>query len=128
MSSKQLTCGVNARKMTLFAVTLCSLAAAAPAQTTLLDGSGIIVTGGTSQQVFAYNPRRRYLLCQNPLDATEKLTVNVDGPAAIAAASIELAPGGSLTIGPLQEAGSVPAGPVNVNAATTGHRFVCKQM
>lgn len=106
----------------------CVLAITPAAAQTVRDGSGTIATGGVSQLVFGEHRQRRMLWCQNPLDASEKLVVNIDGAANVAAASFELAAGGSLTLGPLEMAGGVPSGPVTVTAATAGHRFVCKQL
>ena len=96
------------------------LAAPAVAQ---IDGSSTITTGGTAQQVFAGRPGRTYLFCQNPIAATEPLLVNAPGVAGAANGSYELAAGGTLTF----SNGFVPQGAVSVFAATTGHRFVCKE-
>jgi hypothetical protein len=111
--------------MKKFLLALCI--ALAPASIVLaqsiVDGSGTVTTGGTSQLVFAQNTNRSYLMCQNPTSATETLFVNLNSAASTTAGSIELAAGGSATWGP----GIAPNFPVFVTAVTTGHRFVCKQ-
>lgn len=88
----------------------------------LVDGSGTVTTGNTSQQVFAYDGSRYFLLCLNPIAATEPLYVNFGLAASATGSSIELAPGGSVTFGD----NFIPVGVVSVTAATAGHRYVCK--
>ncbi len=92
-------------------------------QSALVDGSGTVTTGGTSQQVFAANPARSYLFCQNPIAASEPLMINIGAAASTTAASYELAAGGTMTF----QVPFVPTGVVNITAATTAHRFICKQ-
>jgi hypothetical protein len=89
----------------------------------VIDASGTVTTGGTSQQVLPANTGRYYLMCQNPVSASEVLFVNFGSAASTTAGSYELAAGASLTF----DSNFIPAGAVNVNAVTTGHRFVCKQ-
>jgi len=91
----------------------------------LADGSGTIAVGGVSQTVFPQNVNRAYLECQNPIAATEPLLINIGSTASIAGGSFEIAPGGSVrfSIGNTP----VPTAIVTVTAATTGHRFICKQ-
>jgi hypothetical protein len=113
------------RKLIIGAIALCMVASAPVAAQALQDGSGTIAQAAVPQQVFAYQPTRRYLLCQNPIAATEPLLVNVGAVAGAANGSIELAPGGSWSVGP--NATWMPMGAVSVYAATAGHRFVCKQ-
>lgn len=117
--------------MILRALALVALLAAAPAvaqqattgvRGSVIDGSGTLTTGGTSQQVFPANAGRYYVMCQNPITATETLFVNFGSAASTSGGSYELAAGGSITF----DSNFIPAGTVNVNAATTGHRFVCK--
>lgn len=86
------------------------------------DGSGTLTAGGTSQQVFPVDASRTYLMCQNPITATETLFINFGATASTTAGSIELAAGGTISF----HGSAVPTTTVNVNAATTGHRFVCK--
>ncbi len=87
------------------------------------DGSGTLTNGGASQTVFAARPTRSLLICQNPITATEPLFLNFGAAASTAGGSIELAPGGSVTL----IGAAVPATSVTTTAATTGHRFVCKE-
>lgn len=98
-----------------------AISAPAFAQT---DGSGTVTAGGTSQAVFQANVNRSYLECQNPTAATEVLFVSTNGPASTAGGSYELAAGGSIRFA---MPAYVPNDIVSVTAATTGHRFVCKQ-
>lgn len=99
-------------------------AAVAPVtRAAVTDGSGTVTTGGTSQQVFAANTTRSYLMCQNPISATEALFVNIGAAASTTAGSIELAPGASISF----QQQFIPTGTVNVTAVTTAHRYVCKQ-
>lgn len=109
-------------KKLLFAACLILAPAVLLAQS-IIDGSGTVTAGGTSQQVFAINTNRSYLMCQNPTTATETLFFNLSAAASTTAGSLELAPGGSVTFGP----GVAPNAAVFVTAVTTGHRFVCKQ-
>ena len=99
-----------------------ALALAVPAFAQI-DGSGTITTGGTAQQVFAANPSRTYLSCQNPVAATETLFIDAPTAAGSTNGSYELAAGASLTFA----TGFIPLGAVSAYAATTGHRFICKQ-
>lgn len=110
-------------KRLLAAALLCALTALAHASV-LVDASGTVTSGGTSQQVMPANLSRTYLMCQNPITATETLFVSVDTAASTSAGSIELAPGGTVT---WTVGGFIPTGAVFVTAATTAHRFVCKR-
>lgn len=90
------------------------------------DCSGSVTVGGTSQQVLGTNYNRRYLFIQNPSAtvsgvASESLFTNNDAAATVTGTSDELTNLASKTY-----TGYVPTGPVNVVAATTGHKFVCK--
>lgn len=85
------------------------------------DGSGTITASNTSQQVFAADPLRVFLSCQNPLDATEPLYINV-GTAVTATNGYGLAAGSTFS----NPADVNLTGSVHVMAATAGHRFVCK--
>lgn len=115
----------------LTALFLAALAPAAAAQTVLpiIDGSGTVTTGGTSQVVFGANVNRVFLRCQNPSAtlsgvAAESLFINYDAAASSTAVnSEEIANGGSVNF----SNDFVPKGAVSVTAATTGHKFVCKQ-
>lgn len=114
--------------MRLLAIAAVAVMIASPATSqnrivAMTNGSGVIATGGSSQQVFGQNDGRNYLFCQNPLDATEALYLNFGASATIGGSSIELAPGGSISF----LAAATPIMTVNVTAVTTGHRFICKQ-
>lgn len=84
-----------------------------------------ITSGGVTQQVFAANSARKYLLIQNL--SVEVLWVRFGGSATAAAPSIALSPcataadglGGALEY----ECGAVPTGTVNVIGATTSSAF-----
>lgn len=89
----------------------------------IVDISGTVTAGAASQQILAADPNRRYIMCQNPIAATEPLFVNFGAAASTTTASYELAAGGSVAF---TGAGYVPMGTVNITAVTTGHRFVCK--
>lgn len=88
-----------------------------------IDGSGTVTTANTSQVVFLRNEQRVFLMCQNPVSATETLFVTYDDTnASTNGGSTELSPGGSIFFASL----AVPTASVRVTAATAGHRFVCK--
>jgi hypothetical protein len=92
---------------------------------TLTDRSGTVTTGGTSQQLAAANPGRKYLLIENPTTATEALYVNFTAAASTAgSSSISISPGGSLT---MSAATYVSQEAVTVTATTTGHGFTAKE-
>lgn len=90
---------------------------------TLIDGSGRVTAAGVSQTVFAANTNRATIACQNPSSETEALYLNIDGSADDEGGSYEILPGVLFT-GPQ---GVRMIGPINITAATTGHRFTCKQ-
>lgn len=88
----------------------------------LIDGSGVITSGGTSQQIFAANAGRRYLLIQN--QSSESLWVNFGVAAVGSRPSIQIAnSGGSLIF----EGSFIPTGTVNIIGATTNDAFTAKQ-
>lgn len=94
----------------------------APEGGALTDGSGTITTGGTSQQVFAANASRRYLLIQNVSDTDAWVNF---GTAAVANQPSLLlrANGGSIVF----EGSFVPTGTVNIRGATTGKAYTAKE-
>ena len=100
-------------------------------QGTPTDLSGSVTTGGTSQQLAAAKTDRRWLLVQNPSDATaqgistaESLWVDwVNGEATDGTPSVELTPGATVTL----DAGFVATGAVYIIAATTGHKFSAQE-
>lgn len=88
------------------------------------DHSGSITAGSTSQQAIPLNESRKWLFLMNPLDASETLYIGINTAASVTAkTSIELSPGGSLTL----ESTFVPIDAINVTAATTGHKFIAKE-
>lgn len=111
----------SCRRCLLFAVGLALLVAPKLA-TAQIDGSGTITTGGTAQTVFT-GRTRTYLFCQNPIGASETLFINAPTAAGATNGSYELAAGATLTF----NGTFTPQGDVSVYAATTGHRFICKQ-
>lgn len=93
-----------------------------PAAGALTDGSGTLTAGGTSQQVFAANTSRKYLLVQN--NSAEAMWVNFGVAAVTTQPSIQLGPnGGSIEY----EDNFVPSGTVNIIGATTSDVFTAKQ-
>lgn len=89
----------------------------------LIDGSGTITTGGTSQQVFAADTGRNYLLIQNVSNGD--LWINFGVAAVINQPSIKLATGSSIEFS-LAGTGVVPTDTVNIIGATTGQAFTAK--
>lgn len=93
------------------------------------DGSGSVTTGGTSQVVFGTSSTRSFLRCQNPSVAlsgvaAESLFINYTTAASTTAVnSEELVNGASVTF----DGTAIPTSAINITAATTGHKFVCKQ-
>lgn len=99
-----------------------------PTDIIITDGSGLVATGATSQQVFAADSSRAYLFLQNPTTtlsgvAAESCFVNFGAAASSTAAnSYEIANGASLTF----DGTVVPWQAVNVTCPTTNHKFVAK--
>jgi hypothetical protein len=104
----------------------------APLNGTFTNRSGTIATGGTSQALAAVNASRKRILIQNPCSATsqniaaaENLVINFTSAASIAGGtSIELLPCGSYDSG----GGPVSTEAITVNATTSGHQYVAKEM
>lgn len=100
----------------------------APNQGTYTDRSGTITLGGTSQTLMAANASRKRYVIENPSDAPsgESLFVNFTGAAdsPTALTSFEILPGGYIDSG----AGPVSTQAITVNAASTGHVFIAKEM
>lgn len=95
----------------------------------VVEKSGTITSGGTSQTMMAANPTRLYLLIQNPLTATgqgisaaESLFIRFGDTAATVntGTSFELSPGSSLVM----EGGFCCTQAVQVIAATTAHDWI----
>lgn len=115
----------------LLALLLVPVSAAMAQNTAQLtnDCSAAITLGGTSQAALAANLGRRYLLIQNPSAtvsgvSAEALYVNPDLVAAADGKSIELLNSGAPLI--FSYPGFVPTGAINIIAATTNHKFICK--
>ena len=87
------------------------------------DRSGTIAAGGTSQVLAAANTARVKLFVQNPASATEGLWINFGIAAVIGQPSIEIPPGSSFSMSPLD----IELESVNIIAATTGHSFTAKE-
>ena len=83
-----------------------------------------ITTGGTSQQVFAANSARKYLLLQNI--SVEDLWVNFGAAATQDTPSLKLLPNG---VGILEfpQGGAIETGTIHIIGATTGSKYVAKQ-
>jgi len=93
-----------------------------PGKGSFTDGSTTITTGGTSQQVFAANAARRFLLVQNISDT--KMFLNFGSAATTGAGSILLAPNGGSVV---MDAGFVTDQTVNILCATAGKAFTAKE-
>lgn len=89
---------------------------------TLTNYSGSIATGGTAQTALAANPKRNFLLIQNPPTEVENLSVDFDATAVGDGTDFTLEPGGAVIFDTL-----IPQGLVSVIAATTGHKFIVKE-
>lgn len=89
-----------------------------------IDGSGSITTGGTSQQVFAANQGRQYLLIQNI--SAETMWVNFGTAAVQDKPSIKIAADAALEYS-LEGTGVIPTATINIISATTGSKFVAKE-
>ena len=107
------------------ALALLLLGGLAYAQQTVFDFSGTISSGGVSQQVIPYNNNRKYLLIENPVNATEALWCNLGGTAATTGgSSFSLTAGGSYE---RSTPNFVPKDAVTCTAATGGHTFTAKE-
>lgn len=105
--------------------------AVTPLTGTFTNRSGAMTAGGTSQTLAAVNASRRRLIIQNPCTAAgqgvtaESLYINFTSAAAVdGGTSVELAPCGSFD----SNAGPVSTEAITVNAATTGHKWIAKEM
>ena len=102
-----------------------------PTTGTFTDRSGSITAGGTSQTLASANTARKQIVIENPSSATgqnisaaESLYINFTGAGGVDnGTSIELVPGGSYVSGT-----PVSTQAITVNAATTGHVFIAKEM
>ncbi len=102
-----------------------------PQLASFTDKSGAMTTGGTHQTLAAINAARKRIVIVNPCTATsqnigtaESLFINFTSAASpTAGGSIELAPCGSYDSG----SGPVTTELIDVNAATTAHKFSAKE-
>jgi hypothetical protein len=85
------------------------------------DGSSSIVSGGTSQQVFAANTGRTWLLVQNVSAAV--LYINFGAAATADSNSIKLNPNATYE-NPSQ---FCPNGIITIIGGTTGQKFIAKE-
>lgn len=90
-------------------------------QSSLIDGSGTITTGGTAQTVFAANGSRRYLYVQN--NSTAALWINFTTAATTSQPSLEIVAGNSFVM----DSSFVSTEAVSIIGATTGQTFTAKQ-
>ena len=92
-----------------------------------VDRSGAITTGGASQQLAGANLNRKRLIVENPSTESESIFINFTAPATVnltTANSFEITPGGYWDSG----ANAVSLEAVNIVAATTGHKFIAKEL
>jgi hypothetical protein len=89
---------------------------------TVIDRSGTVTLGGTSQSLMAANANRAYLLIMNPTNATEDLFICLVGAAETGSVrSFSLSPGGTYE---RASPSYVPSNAITITAATTAHAFV----
>lgn len=88
----------------------------------LVDRSGTITTGGTSQQVMAANPSRRYLLIQNVSDTTMWCNFSI--------AAVQTQPSFILITNAsfLMENETIATSSINCIGPTTGKAFTAKEL
>lgn len=91
-----------------------------PGSGPITDGSGTITTANTSQQIFAANTARRYLLIQNP--SSSPLYFNFDAAATIGIPSLMLSTGSSYEM-----SGFVSSDAINIICANVNAPFVAKE-
>ena len=91
------------------------------AQGALIDHSGTITLGGTSQLLAAANVNRRYLFMQN--NSTADLWINFGVAAVISQPSIRLFAGDNFVM----ESMFISTQTVNIIGATTGQAFSTKE-
>lgn len=89
----------------------------------IVDKSGTITTGETSQEVAAANASRKYFIIQNPYDANGSLYVNF-GVAANVTHGLEILPGGSYS---MPDGGFITNSSITATANDTGHVFIAKE-
>lgn len=88
------------------------------------DRSGAITTGGTAQDAAVANTSRHYLFLRNPTTEVEPLYFDLGVNAVVTGSpSIRLDPGDQA----VYEGSWVPSDRISVNAATSGHKWTCKE-
>ncbi len=92
-----------------------------PSRVTLTDGSGLITTGGASEQIFAANPDRKYFLFQNISSVNQFINFGID--AVTGQPSLRIPPG----LGFVMEDIAVSVETINVVCVQTGAPFVAKE-
>jgi hypothetical protein len=97
-----------------------NIVAGLPQQTDIVDFSGTIAVGGTSQLAIPFNLNRRYLLIQN-VDAGD-LWINFNLAATIGQPSIKLAPGEKF----IMDSSIVAITDMYVIGALTGQQYTAK--
>jgi hypothetical protein len=90
----------------------------------LIDGSGDIATLNVSEEVFAENGSRQYLLIQNVSDTT--MWVNFGTAAVADQPSIMLVSGAALEFG-AGNTGVVPTATVNIICSASGKAYTAKE-
>lgn len=85
--------------------------------------SGAIATGGVSEEAAAANTSRTWLYLQNPSTETEPLFIGFGETADTDGSDIELAAGQIFVM----SGEAAPTTTINVNAATTAHKFIVKE-
>jgi hypothetical protein len=100
---------------------------ATPVAITPTDKGGTMTAGGTAQTAIASNSSRKGGWIQNPCSATESLFISTTTSATTTGASddAELPACASFS---LVTSGGVITAAVSVNAATTGHRWLAKEV
>ena len=93
---------------------------------TFTDRSTTITAGGTAQVLMATNASRRAIIIENPTAETEIIYINFGSAGTAGTNNIELVPGGSLTLG--VDGGPCTTQAIYVNAATTSHKIIAKEM
>lgn len=100
------------------------------------DCSGVMTTGGTSQAAAAANANRSFIFIENPSATAsgvtaESLFINwgavANGTISANTGSVELANGQSITFNTMNMPQTLLSMVFNAVAATTGHKFICKQ-
>lgn len=105
---------------------------APPPRGAFINRSSAVVLGGTSQTLMAADATRTRFIIENPVTAVgqgiaaaESLYINFTSAAGVNdGTSFEVSPGGSFDSG----AGPVSTEKITVNAATTNHRYIAKEM